>query len=601
MQGILLTPPTFDNRTSTLSDGSQRSAGNAVDNPYWTVNNNPFSDEANRLAGNLNMSYRLNRTLSFNYQLNGDYLSSESKTALNLGSVYNHKGHIMNRDEKFKSLNSRLSVKFEKNWDNFDLNATIGHEYSTSKRTIDRIDGYKLSETGNYNILNADSIIPFNQSFRRHSNAIFGKAGLTYRQILILEPAMRGEWSSVNDKTLLSPSLGLAFNIHELFRSDVFSYIKLYGNISRADKETPLYIDPVYFNSATYNLNDASQHFESREVILSDNLKPERINHYEVGTNINFLKNRFSLSASWYWKKGKDQLLPTQISTSSIQLENCGTFKTNGFEATLDAYLIQNRDFRWDTRLIFSRERNRVTDLGGRKLMLAGIEGAVGSYAIEGQPLGVLYGTAYKRDEQGRMIIGNDGFPVKSDELKVLGNPNPDWQLSWTHSLSYKKFLFSVLFDYKKGGEMWNGTRNVMNYYGTSQYSAAHRNTTNYIFPDVLTNGQENNIPVSFYGNNLNDNRWVRYGQYGIGEDGIEDTSYIKLREISLGYLLQLRMFDRRTQMRLSIFATNILLYSKYKGVDPETNLTGSSNGFGLDYFNVPGVRSVGLSLNWEF
>lgn len=233
--------------------------------------------------------------------------------------------------------------------------------------------------------------------------------------------------------------------------------------------------------------------------------------------------------------------------------------------------------------------------------MLAGIEGVTGSYAIEGQPLGVLYGTAYKRDEQGRMIIGADGFPVKSDELQVLGNPNPDWRLSWLHSLTYKRFSLSIMFDYKKGGKMWNGTKNMMNYYGTSQFSADHRSITNYVFPGVLADGRTNDIPVSFYGNNLDDNRWVRYGQYGIGEDAIEDASYLKLREVSFGYRIPVRVFERRTNLKLSVYVTNILLYSKYKGVDPDTNLTGASNGFGLDYFNVPGVYSIGMSLNWEF
>lgn len=140
-----------------------------------------------------------------------------------------------------------------------------------------------------------------------------------------------------------------------------------------------------------------------------------------------------------------------------------------------------------------------------------------------------------------------------------------------------------------------------MNYYGTSKYSADHRNTINYIFPGVLANGQENNIPVSFYGNNLNDNRWVRYGEYGVAEDAIEDASYIKLREITLGYRIPLNIFSKKTWLNMSVYATNILLYSKYKGVDPETNLTGSSNGFGLDYFNVPNTRTIGMSLNWEF
>lgn len=601
MQGILLTPPTFNSSVSTLSDGSQHLAGNAVDNPYWTVNNNPFSDEADRFTGNINLEYKLANFLSLKYQLNGDYLSGEAKTALNIGSVYTPKGHIMNRDEKFKSLQSKVYAQLDKNWNKVYLNAVLGYEYSKSKRTINRMDGYEMLEAGNYNMQNATVTSPYEQLFKRHSNAVFGKVGFDYDRIIQVETAMRSEWSSINNANLLSPSAGIALNLHNMFRySDPLSLLKVYANISRADKESPLYLDPVYFNSTIYNLNDASSHFESREIIL-DNLKPETIRHYEVGTNIGLWDNRLNMNASWYWKKGKNLILPTQISTSSVRLENSGTFKTNGFEAGLEALLIRNRNFNWTTRFIFSRERNRVTNLGGRKLMLAGIEDAVGSYAIEGQPLGVLYGTAYERDEQGRMIIGNDGFPIKSNELKVLGNPNPDWQLSWGNSLEYRNFTFSVLFDYKKGGDMWNGTKNTMNYYGTSQYSANHRNTTNYIFPGVLSDGRINDIPVNFYGNNLDENRWVRYGQYGVGEDAIEDASYIKLREISLGYRIPLQLFQRRTQLKLSLFASNILLYSRYKGVDPETNLTGSSNGFGLDYFNIPGVHSFGMSLNWEF
>lgn len=600
MKGILLSPATFDNRAYTLADGSQRLAGSAVDNPYWTINNNPFSDEADRFTGSINVNYKLAPYLGLQYQLSGDYMSGESETALNLGSVYQATGHIMKREEKFKAVNSKFMAKFDKNWNDFGLSATLGHEYSKSRRSVDRMDGYDLSEAGNYHITNAQRLEPYYQLFNRHSNAVFGRTGLNYRSIIMWEMAMRGEWSSINDKTLLAPSMGLAVNFRELIDNDFFSQLRLFANMSRADKETPLYLDPSYFNSAIYNLNDASNHFESREVIL-DNLKPETIRNYEVGANVGVWNNRLVLSTSYYWKKGKDQLLPTQVSASAVQLENCGTFKTHGLEASLLVNVIRNRNFNWTTQLIFTRERNKVTDLGGRTLMLAGIEDAVGSYAIEGQPLGVLYGTAYERNAEGQMLIGSDGFPVMSKELSVLGNPNPDWRMSWVNTLEYRNFSLSVLFDYKKGGDMWNGTRNTMNYYGTSRHSAEQRNTTNYIFPGVLADGTANTIPVNCYGDNLNENRWGRYGQYGVGEDGIEDASYIKLREVSLGYRIPLRLFQKRTNLKVSVFANNILLYTKYKGVDPETNLTGSSNGFGLDYFNIPGVQSMGMSLNWEF
>lgn len=601
MQGVLLTPPTFDNRTSTLADGSQNRAGDATDNPYWTTENNPFKDEGNRFTGNMNLTYRLFDFLSFGYLVNGDYLSNESSTALNKGSVYIPTGHIMDRNEKFKALLSRFTVQFDKKLADFDLNAVTGHEYNTSKRTINRIDGYDLIKAGDYNILNAQDINLYNRLYKRHSNAIFGKTGLNYLRKFALEATIRGEWSSISDKALLSPSIGIASNLHEMFYSKLFSNLRITANISKADKEIPLYVDPVYFNSAIYNLNDAAQHFESREVLLSDKLKPENILNYSLGAEIGVWNNRLSLAASLYWKKAKDQILPTQVSSTTVRFENFGSFKANGLELELTVLPVSNRDFTWQSRLIFARERNKVTAMGGRKLMLAGIEDTAGSYAIEGQPLGVIYGTAYKRDGQGRMIIGNDGFPVVSDELQILGNPNPDWQLGWGNTFEYRRFSLSMLFDYKKGGKMWNGTRNVMNYYGTSKLSADLRNTTNYIFPGVLANGQENNIPVSFYGNNLDENRWVRYGRYGVGEDAIEDASYIKLREITLGYRIPLHLSSRKSWLKVSVYVANILLYSKYKGIDPETNLTGSSNGFGLDYFNVPGTRSMGLSLNWEF
>ncbi|WP_163216474.1 SusC/RagA family TonB-linked outer membrane protein [Bacteroides sp. 224] len=598
MRGILLTPPTFDNREWTLDDGSQRSAGSAADNPYWSVKNNAFSDEADRFTGSFNLKYKPTEMLSLNYLLSADYLSGEASSSLNEASVYRAPGQTMKREEEFKSIQSKLYAELRKSWDRVWINTMLGYEYNRSKRTIDRLDSYTSQY---YPSQEGVTDISFERLYKRYSNAAFGKVSVGYEQIVTLEAAMRGEWSSINHIFLSAPSVGLNINLNRIIQNDTFSELRLRANVSRADKEIPLYMDPTYFNSTIYNLNDGASHFESRE-IKQESLKPETITHYEVGASIGLLNHRLTLSPSFYWKRGKDQLLPTQTVSYFLELENCGRFKTHGFELELSAWLMRRRKFSWNTEIIFSRERSRVTDLGGRKLMLAGVNNAVGAYAIEGQPLGVLYGTAYLRDEQGNMIIGPNGFPIVDYNPQVLGNPNPDWQLSWIHSLEYRNFSLSLSLDYKKGGKMWNGTRNTMNYYGTSQYSADHRNTTGYVFPGVsLYDGSVNDIPVNFNGDYINQNRWTRYGEYGVGEDGIEDASYIKLREISLGYRIPLKLFQRNTQLKLSIFATNILLFSKYKGVDPETNLTGASNGFGLDYFNIPGSKSIGMSLNWEF
>ena len=187
----------------------------------------------------------------------------------------------------------------------------------------------------------------------------------------------------------------------------------------------------------------------------------------------------------------------------------------------------------------------------------------------------------------------------------VIGNPNPDWQLGMTHNLRWRNFNLSLWLDWKQGGDLWNGTLQTLNYLGTSKQSAEQREVQGYVFDGVNQNGQTNTIPVDFANpvNGLNGNRWVRNGWNGVAEDVIQDATWLKIRNISVSYdFRNIRVKDCCFYtLKLSFFVQNILLYTPYKGIDPETNLTGSSNGFGLDYFNLPNVVSYGFSVNFGF
>ena len=600
MYGALTTPPTFDNREAYLANGSQNTAGSVADNPYWSKNNNPFDDKTNQAIASLNMKYKINSYLSINTAANGEYLDTKAKNNLNIGSVYIPNGHIMTRDEDFKRIQAKAFGSYIRTFDQFSLDATLGYEFNNSRRKVERKDGYDLSLIDDYNFSNAATIKNFDKKYNRHSNAAFTNANVGYKETYYLNAGMRSEWSSVTSDALLSTTVGAATNLHRLFYSDWLHYLRVYGNYSVTDRELPLYVDPTYFNSATYSLNDAASHFESKEIVVSDNLKPEKVEHYELGFSAKFLDNKFGLDFSVYQKIGKNQFLPTTTTSSLVYIDNLGKLRNKGLELGLDANILSNRNFGWSSKLIYSIERNKVTGLGNRKVMLAGIDNVVGSYAIDGQPLGVLYGTAYERDGKGNTIIGSDGFPVVATDQTILANPNAKWRMSLLNTLRYRNFIFSVMLEYKHGGKIWNGTQNTMNYYGTSQMSADQRGTTGYIFNGVLADGGVNNIPVDFYGANLADNRWVRYGQYGVSEDAIQDASFLKIRDITLSYKWNYKRYSKSSLM-LSIYANNILLYSKAKGIDPETNLTGASNGFGLNYFNIPGATSTGLSVVWEF
>jgi hypothetical protein len=212
----------------------------------------------------------------------------------------------------------------------------------------------------------------------------------------------------------------------------------------------------------------------------------------------------------------------------------------------------------------------------------------------------VIYGTTYQRNENGDQIIGADGFPLVDNTLKKIGNAIPDFTLSLRPEINYGHFTLSTLFEYKKGGDMWNGTQGALDYLGRSKNSANFRGTTNFIFDGIQESGQPNAIAVDFYdaGRPMEENRWVRYGFTGVGEEYIEDASFFRMTEISLSYKTQMQNNAIFKQLKVALSARNIFLITPYSGVDPSTTLFGYTSGSGLDLFNTPATRSLSLVVN---
>jgi hypothetical protein len=152
---------------------------------------------------------------------------------------------------------------------------------------------------------------------------------------------------------------------------------------------------------------------------------------------------------------------------------------------------------------------------------------------------------------------------------------------------------------------MWCGTCGVIDYFGTSQLSADERNNPSHVFEGVKQDGTPNTTEVQLVdaAAGLGAFYRVRYGFGGITEMSVFETSWVRLRELTLSYsvprsALESLPFDAAT---ITLSGRNLWLNTDYPGIDPETNLTGSSNGFGLDYFNMPNTKSYGASLNLTF
>ena len=218
-----------------------------------------------------------------------------------------------------------------------------------------------------------------------------------------------------------------------------------------------------------------------------------------------------------------------------------------------------------------------------------------------GYPVGALFGSTYVRHDNGQLLIGADGFPIKNPELHYVGSPIPQWigqlGLDWR---IMDNLNFNLSFERKQGGQQWNGTAAYLDYLGRSQTSAEERTTAFYVFEGVTANGMVNTTPVNFADPSqpLAENRWVRYGPDGVTEAYVQDASWWRLNQLSLKYSTrELPASYPISQVHVQLSATNLWWKTDYEGVMPSQPLFGNLYGAGLDLFNAPATRTFSITL----
>ena len=240
---------------------------------------------------------------------------------------------------------------------------------------------------------------------------------------------------------------------------------------------------------------------------------------------------------------------------------------------------------------------------GTKQFGLAGFASVLSS-AVPGYGLGALWGVGYDRDAKGSLILDGNGFPTVAPSESVLGDPNPDWIGAITNTIKFKTVSLTFLFDHVQGGDVWNGTRGALTTIGT----AAETGTRALAKTDLKTyDGATIAAGTTFRGSIANfgagpvalTQAWYSSigGGFGTatGPQFIEKGTRTRLREIALGYSLTGFGFRQKTKLQsidFSFTGRNIVLWTHYKGIDPETNLSGPTNGRGIDYFNNPSTRS---------
>ncbi|WP_235299246.1 SusC/RagA family TonB-linked outer membrane protein [Portibacter marinus] len=657
--GLLRTPPDFDNtgyrgeyfRNSDASPVPNRHRSYrepiaadgtpTYNNPSWTINEQENKAKVDRFISSAELTVSPTSWIDLIGRVGLDHYSEKRNEFFTPGSAAGafNSGLYEQSIATNTVFNMDYIAKATRNLTN-NLNATalVGFNYNQKSRNVNGVNTVNFIQFVDVAsvVRDKDNALPENVTTassqgQERTAGVYSSLSLDAFDMLFVNGTLRVESASTfgdaANNTFLFPSVSAAWHFNKLgsLQNDIFSFGKLrasYGEVGVQPARyntSNVYVSPTFNDSFGGGLNlglYGNGGFVPSAFRGNSSLLPERKKEFEVGTDLRFLKNRLSFSATYFDNVTEDVLLDFPVANSrgySQIYANGAEIRNDGFELDLGYDIIRNQNMNWNLTATFTRVRNEVTDLNGIQSINLGGLAAVNSRAIEGQPLGVLWGSRTLRDENGAIVYDENGFPEQDELEGVIGDPNPDWQGSLISSFSYKNFTLSLLFETFQGADIFAGTKSVLTdlgrWKGTDNEITASRNLKEY-------NGNIIFIGETFRGN-VQDfgagpvaltESWYN-GDGGFFSNGndelfIEDGSWSRLREMSLSYRLNPGWTNStlgKGGMELTLTGRNLLLWSPFEGNDPDTNLSGVSVARGIDYFNNPGTKSYVLSLLLDF
>ena len=630
VQGTIRTPPSFDNSAGfVLANGHQRSFrynpanpnANGPDNPFWVVENNPFQDDVNRLIGYVQAIYDPLPWLNVMYRVGTDVINDKRNQQWAVGSRGGDGilGRVQEDTWNDKTINSDFIVTARKKWNDLNTSFLVGHNYFSTETRRQYFDGRNLAIPGLYNISNAqDNLVQIQSTIRKKTAAAFSRFNIDYKGMVFLEATGRNEWTS----TLLAPnnsffygSVGGGLIFTEFLPENdgsILSFGKIRSSYAQAGRDAPAYTNTTFFNRGSVGgtwgggivfplAGSGVGGVELSNTAGNPTLRPERNNTFEIGAELGFFRDKIFLDVTYYRAVNVDQILAVTVPGSTgftNQFINSGEIENKGIEAVLNAEIINKGNFSWNMTANFTRNRNMVLSLPVDRILL-GSWGNLRPQVTEGEPFSVFYGTAFKRNEQGQLLLDNNGFPqLDASGDKRLGDPNPDWLLGLRNTFQYKNVTFSFLWDFRIGGDVGHVSTNWMlpQGVGTNTLDRGHLVIFNGI---IESDGTVNNRPVVIDQNYYT----VNAGGRNIAERFIEDGSWVRLRDVNLGFMLPSSFAQaiKARRVDVNLYGRNLLLFTPYTGIDPETNLYGPNSSIGIDAFGTPNTRSFGVNLNVSF
>jgi TonB-linked SusC/RagA family outer membrane protein len=678
--GALRTPPNFNNEDYLTASGLQRpyrfpnpSSSDAFigrayyDNPFFVLNSPGNRSELGRSIANVNLDYNPTDWLRVQYTLGGDYYNDWRLEALPITSAGDANGHVVRLDLNNLEIDHNLiaTAKYDVN-PNIQTTFTVGQNLN-SRRFRDIYNaGEQLIAPTPLSLNNTVSVQGTEFRTLRHIESYFGQAETNLWDQFIVNVGLRNDGFSTfgqSKRRNTFPKASAAWIFSKALgdrASGLLSFGKLRVAYGETGKEPPVYgAITALSSSAVFGSPGFGDVITSKfgngglvtgPVLGNNALRPERTRENEYGIDLGLFDQKADFSATWYNKRANDVILATlPVNTSEtgafFTVANGASLTNKGYELALNARPVTLANFAWDLGVQFAHNKGDVTSLLGAQFITynnEGFTGAIGSSTLGFAP-GVIRGNDFARcgngavvddvngnsvdidaycnsvgAKKGALYLDSNGQPINDPTDRVIADPNPKYTMSYTTSVKvFNRITLSGLLDVRKGSQVWDGTRGILNYFGTSKESGEKRTTTdgqfgvNYLtdkYPIVTGPGApsaSNPGGTVAFTNYADWQAWYNGEGGGFGNTGalfVEDGSFAKLREISIAYTLNgnfLKALGGFTSADIRLSGRNLHTWTKYKGLDPEANLGGAEYlTQGVDYFNHPQAKSFVLSFS---
>jgi TonB-linked SusC/RagA family outer membrane protein len=589
-------------------------------NPYWATHQVSVGDTRDRVLGSGSMRYDITDFLYVSGRVGMDWFSRREHSLIPMGTGHTRGGNMSEATVGVREINLEAIVGFRKDFGPIGVNAFVGS--NRMRRSWERIaangNGFNVPF---FHAINNAAIRNYDYGYSASGiNSAFGSAEISYNNYLFITATARNDWFSVlnpENNSILYPSIGGSFVFSDAFAGlpTWLSFGKLRASWAQVGSVSvaPYQVENFYRLMGAQHLGRPMAEFASGSSIPNPNLLPLLSTETEIGGDMRFFGNRLGLDITYYRQITTNDQVNAQISRASgfnSTQVNVGELRNQGIEMLVTGTPVKGA-VQWDVSVNFARNRNEVISLSPGAQIMNVDEPRTRTVFVQhrvGQPFGVIAGWVQKRDPNGNLVFEQNGSPVQSNQMEIIGNGIPDWTGGINNSFTYKGINLSFLVDVRLGGNIYSGTNLRLTQWGLHKQSLQGREGEEPLkVKGVTQTGTVNGQPVyEPFEKTLTPNEarlyWNNMGNR-VQDHFIYDGSFAKLRQISLGYNIPRKLLDKTPfeNLNVSFVGRNLsILWKNIENVDPESAYS-SGNAQGLEMFGMPQTRSYGFNLRATF